>query len=139
MNRFEKGTKVKLTKAWAEWTLENQEGWELPHTAEIRAKDVKEYETRMQLAMLVILEEPPICTVQSINGDTYYIDLGKYGSTFIDYEDVYLASNMEIELDFSAKSIKVITEISKKTGVSIGAVASVLIQHAYITGRLLRA
>lgn len=134
--KFKIGDKVKLTKAWAEWNLEHPECWENPRTGAI--DDFKNFETTMQLAMLVLLEAPIVGTVVSEATPTTVsrVKFPRYKTERVDEGDLLPANLAEVEIDLSGKALKTLNRISKASGVPIAQVLSVLIAHAHITGRL---
>ena len=134
MNLYKIGDKIKLNRSWAKWTLENVHGcFTSPATGKI--EDFATYEKTIQLAMLIILGEPPIGTIISV-GSCYSASFGVYGEERLDEEHFYPASHVEVDIELSGKSLKLARRIAAVTHTPIGTVVSVILQHAYETGRL---
>lgn len=112
------GDKVKLTKSWAEWQLEHPECWYSPITKEVADED--KFEKTMKLAMLVLLESPPVGKIAEFTySDTARVDFGRFGSEFCEMGADIIAENyVEMDVDLTPKSLQFVKKVAKQANVT---------------------
>lgn len=123
---FKKGDKVKPTKKWAEWMFEHLfESCVNSRTGEIPAGS--NYDNLMQLAMLVTMGCPIVGTVIHVYSFSYDISFGRYGSELIEGADLMPEHMVEVEVELTSKTAKLISKLAKSTGLSTEQCLSVLV------------
>ena len=126
------GTKVKLTRAWAEWHLEHPEAFYSFEKGEVPPEREAQFAQVMQLAMLVVLGDSPIGRIVApANCGCVFASFGKHGIDIYDpTTDFMPATFVELDIEIANKSRKVLEKISKSSGVSIDKVVAVLLATA---------